>query len=183
MRSASRPVNAVLALVAVVLVCVLGVVLANPANRPAGDSAAAMMGRALTDWDGDATNDETRRHRDVAATARAATLAFLDVDHRDMQPRIEAVLATATGPFAEEYAAQRDDLVRSARQSRSVSRGSVVAVGVSEANASSAVVLVAANATVDNRRTDGEQVRQLRLRLEMQRTDEGWRTAGLEFVR
>ena len=48
----------------------------------------------------------TAAQQDVAGAARAEAVAFLTVDHRDMDPLIDAVLDGATGDFAEQYASQ-----------------------------------------------------------------------------
>ena len=57
---------------------------------------------------GPAVDEElTADQREVAAAARTEALAFLTVDHRNMDPLVDAVLAGATGDFKEQYADQR----------------------------------------------------------------------------
>ncbi len=126
----------------------------------------------------------TDDQRGVAAAARAEALAFLTVDHQDMDPLVDAVLAGATGEFAEEYESQRDTLVREAVRTEAVSTPEVVALGVGDQSGDSATVLVAANSTVTNTSTRGEaQVRYYRLRLQLVRDGERWLTSDVEFVR
>ncbi|GAB3023614.1 hypothetical protein GCM10011376_34950 [Nocardioides flavus (ex Wang et al. 2016)] len=128
--------------------------------------------------------DLTAAQRDVAAAARAEALAFLTVDHEDMDPLVDAVLAGATGDFAEQYEAQRETLVREAVRTEATSVPEVVALGVGDQDADSATVLVAANSTVTNRGTGAEgQVRYYRLRLDLVREDGRWLTDNLQFVR
>ena len=131
------------------------------------------------------TDDElSDAHREVARAARTEALAFLTVDHSDMEPLIEAVLAGATGDFEEQYASQRDELASEAVRTRATSTAEVVALGVGELDADSAVVLLAANSTVANKRTGAEgQVRYYRLRLDLVREDERWLTSDVRFVR
>lgn len=122
--------------------------------------------------------------REVARAARTEAVAFLTVDHQDMDPLIDAVLAGATGDFAEQYAAQRDVLTREAVRTEATSTGEVVALGVGDLDADSATVLVAANSTVTNTRTGPRgQVRFYRLRLDLVREDGRWLTSGVRFVR
>ena len=129
-------------------------------------------------------DDLSTAQREVAAAARAEALAFLAVDHRDMDPLIDAVLAGATGEFAEEYEAQRDRLAREAMRTRATSTGEVVSLGVGEMDDDSATVLVAANSTVTNTSTGNEpQVRYYRLRLDLVREGDRWLTSDVEFVR
>ena len=131
------------------------------------------------------TDDElSAAQREVARAARTEALAFLTVDHTDMEPLIEAVLAGATGDFKEQYASQRDELARETVRTRATSTAEVVALGVGELDADSAVVLLAANSTVANKRTGAEgQVRYYRLRLDLVREDERWLTSDVRFVR
>lgn len=129
-------------------------------------------------------DDLTRAQREVAAAARAEALAFLAVDHTDMDPLIDAVLEGATGDFAEQYAAQRDTLTSEAIRTEATSTGEVVALGVGSLDDDSATVLVAANSTVTNTSTGSEgQVRYYRLRLDLVREGDRWLTSDVEFVR
>lgn len=122
--------------------------------------------------------------REVAAAARAEAVAFLTVDHEDMDAVVDAVLAGATGDFAEQYAAQRDTLVSEAERTDATSTGEVVALGVGDLDDDSATVLVAANSTVTNSGTGAEgQVRYYRLRLDLVREDGRWLTSAVRFVR
>ena len=133
---------------------------------------------------GSVDDDLTASQQEVAAAARAEALAFLAVDHTDMDPLIDAVLAGATGDFAEQYAAQRDTLTSEAIRTEATSTGEVVALGVGALEDDSATVLVAANSTVTNTSTGSEgQVRYYRLRLDLVREGERWLTSNVQFVR
>lgn len=133
----------------------------------------------------ESVDDElTSAQQEVAAAARAEALAFLTVDHTDMDPLIDAVLAGATGDFAKEYAAQRETLTSEAIRTEATSTGEVVALGVGALDDTSATVLLAANSTVSNTLTGDEgQVRFYRLRLDLVREDGRWLTTDVEFVR
>lgn len=133
---------------------------------------------------GSVDDDLTASQQQVAAAARAEALAFLAVDHTDMDPLVDAVLAGATGDFAEQYAAQRDTLTSEAIRTEATSTGEVVALGVGALKDDSATVLVAANSTVTNTSTGSEgQVRYYRLRLDLVREGERWLTSNVQFVR
>ena len=126
----------------------------------------------------------TADQREVAAAARTEALAFLTVDHRDIDPLVDAVLAGATGEFKEQYADQRARLVREAKRTGAISTGEIVALGVGDMDADSATVLVAANSDVSNRRTGDEpQTRYYRLRLDLVRVGDRWLTSNVQFVR
>ena len=126
----------------------------------------------------------TAAQQDVAGAARAEALAFLTVDHRDMDPLADAVLDGATGGFADQYASQREALTSEAIRTKATSTPEVVALGVGDQDDDSATVLVAANSTVTNSSTGDEgQVRYYRLRLRLVREDDRWLTSDLQFVR
>ena len=133
----------------------------------------------------DPVDDElTSAQREVAAAARTEALAFLTVDHTDMDPLIDAVLAGATGDFAEQYESQRDTLTSEAIRTEATSTGEVVALGVGDLDDDSATVLVAANSTVTNTSTGSNgQVRYYRLRLDLVRRGERWLTSDVQFER
>lgn len=126
----------------------------------------------------------TADQREVAAAARTEALAFLTVDHRNMDPLVDAVLAGATGDFKEQYADQRARLVKEAKRTEAMSTGEIVALGVGDMDADSATVLVAANSDVSNNRTGDEpQTRYYRLRLDLVREGDRWLTSNVQFVR
>jgi len=133
----------------------------------------------------DAVDDDlTSAQREVAEAARVEALAFLTVDHTDMDPLIDAVLAGATGDFAEQYESQRDTLTSEAIRTEATSTGEVVALGVGDLHDDSATVLIAANSTVTNTSTGSSgQVRYYRLRLDLVREGERWLTSDVQFVR
>jgi len=125
----------------------------------------------------------TAAQHEVAGAARAEALAFLTVDHRTMDVVVERVLDGATGEFKDQYESQSRRLTREATRTRATSAGEVVALGVSQLGDESATVLVAANSTVTNTRTEEPQVRYYRLELGLVRKDGRWLTRSLRFVR
>lgn len=128
--------------------------------------------------------DLTETQHEIAAAARAEALAFLTVDHEDMDPLVDAVLAGATGSFKEQYESQREMLTNEAVRTEATSTAEVVALGVGGFTDDAGDVLIAANSTVANSKTGPEgQVRYFRLRLSLVREGDRWLTSNLEFVR
>jgi Mce-associated membrane protein len=146
--------------------------------------AGLLTGIVLLAGSADSADEElTAAQQEVAAAARAEALAFLTVDHRTMDVVVERVLDGATGDFREQYESQSRRLTREATRTRATSAGEVVALGVSDLGDDSATVLVAANSTVTNTRTEQPQVRYYRLELGLVREDDRWLTSSLRFVR
>ena len=133
---------------------------------------------------GTVDEDLTETQHEIAAAARAEALAFLTVDHEDMDPLIDAVLAGATGDFKEQYETQRETLTKEAVRTGATSTAEVVALGVGGFTDDAGYVLIAANSTVTNAKTGSDgQVRYYRLRLSLVRDEGRWLTSDLEFVR
>jgi Mce-associated membrane protein len=130
-----------------------------------------------------ADEELTAAHHEVADAARSEALAFLTVDHRTMDVVVERVLDGATGEFRKQYESQSRRLTREATRTQATSAGEVVALGVSDLGDDSATVLIAANSTVTNTRTDEPQVRYYRLELGLVREGDRWLTRSLRFVR
>lgn len=163
-----RLANIALVVVALVLVAACSVFLEDGASAAPGGPRAESL---------------SKDYRVVTKAAREQTLAFLTVDHRDMDPLIAKVLAGATGAFKQQYEKAEVNLKASAQDSRAISTGKVISVGVGDIGDNDAVVLVAADSQVSNKSTKGKaQPRYYRLRLTMVRKGETWLTSNLDFV-
>lgn len=142
------------------------------------------------------TTQAERTSREYDAVTAAATReidAFLHVDYKDMDPLISSVLAGATGEFKAQYDANKVNLKAAAQSAQATSSGKVRAVGISDIDATSAVVFVAADSVVANKSTTrqkatatcphaGSGCRFYRFKLGMQKTADGWKMSKLDFV-
>ncbi len=163
-----RLVNVVLVLLALVLVAATVFFLVKARSDAGGGSRARSV---------------SRQYDVVTSSATKETLAFLTVDYKDMDSRIAQVLAGSTGTFKSQYAAAKSQLKSSAVQSKAVSSGKVLHVGVGDLTSKSATVFVAADSQVTNLSTKGKaQPRYYRLELKLVRSGSHWLTSDLEFV-
>ncbi len=93
------------------------------------------------------------------------------------------MLAGATGTFKTQYEQAKVTLKASAEQSKAMSTGKVLSVGISDIDDTDAVVFVAADSQVTNASTKGKaQPRYYRLKLTMLRKGDKWLTSNLQFV-
>jgi Mce-associated membrane protein len=133
----------------------------------------------------------TDRDLAVQVAATAVTKAFLDVDYKDMDKRIDTVLNLSTGTFRTEYEGASVNLKALAQQSGTVSSGSVRSVGIGDIDDDTAVVYVAA----DRRATDAEtekkrkagqtvadDVKGYRYQLTMSLVNGKWLLSDLKFI-
>ena len=149
-----------------------------------GAALALVLTRADRTQPG-ATEAEQRgeQYVDVTRAASAEVQAFLGIDHELVDAQAETVLDGATGDFKQQYADQLDTLKESARNEESTAVASVLEVGISDIDDTTATVFVAANTEVTSKSTDGEaRTVPWRIRLDMVKEDGRWLTSGLEFV-
>jgi Mce-associated membrane protein len=126
---------------------------------------------------------EQERYGDVLAAARKEVTAFVNIDYRDAQRSIDAVAAGATGDFAKQYDSSAKAVTQLLTRAKSVMDGEVVWAGVVDADRDSASVIVATTGTVANMSTKNKPVaRQFRLKVDLLREDDEWKTSNVEFV-
>jgi Mce-associated membrane protein len=127
--------------------------------------------------------ERAQEFSDIRRAARDETLAFLTIDHTKMDQLTEQVLDGATGSFKKQYQASLKSLKESAATQESFSKGRVNEVGLSEVDADSASVFVAAGSEVRNKGTDGKaENRSWRIKLTMAKEGDRWLVSQLEFV-
>lgn len=153
-----------------------------------GLALGAMLALFLS-HDGEALPVETeaeqrsQQYVDVSRAATAQVQAFLGIDHENLDAQAQAVLDGATGDFKQQYAAELDSLKQSARDQQSTAVATVLEVGISDIDATTARVLVAANTEVTSTSTDGKaRTVPWRIRLDMVQQGGRWLTSGLRFV-
>jgi len=165
---------AVLAVLALLLVGACVVVVISPTAVPGTSKAEQANNRV------DA----------VTAAARQVTSAFLDVDYRDMDPRIAKVLSLSTGTFKNQYDTAKVDLKSQAQAAKAVATGAVRSVGVGDIDSKHAVVYVAAdtkvtNVSIEKDKAAGKTVqdkRYYRFQLSLTRVGDRWLLNDLEFI-
>ncbi len=129
------------------------------------------------------TPEEQDRYGEVKKAAEATARALVNIDYRDPDQSFEAVAATATGTFLDQYKASSDSLVELVTTFESVLTGEVAVSAVDDIDADSASVLVATEGTVTNAQTGGDtQARNFRLQIKLVRVDEKWLANDLVFV-
>ena len=127
--------------------------------------------------------ERAREYADIKRAARAEALAFLTIDHTRMDELTARVLEGATGTFKKQYRASLKSLKESAASQESFATGRVKEIGLSEVDADSASVFVAAGSKVKNKATKGTvQDRSWRIKLTMAEQGGRWLVSNLEFV-
>jgi len=130
-----------------------------------------------------AEKESADQYAAIIKAAKKETVAFLTVDHTNMDEVTGAVLDGATGDFKKEYTTSLDSLKDAAKQQESFATGTVDMAGISEADDDSATVFVSAASDVRNKGTDGKtETRAWRIRLTLNHEGGRWLVSKLEFV-
>ena len=139
-----------------------------------------------------ASSAEKANARDLAVRVAATnvTKAFLDVDYRDMDPRIAKVLDLSTGTFKNQYDTAKVNLKTQSEAAKAVASGAVRYVGIADIDDDTAVVYVAADTTVSNNAIEqdkaaGKQVqdrRYYRFQLNLSKVGARWLLNDLQFI-
>jgi Mce-associated membrane protein len=126
---------------------------------------------------------ERERSGDVLAAARKEIEAFVNIDYTQAQDSIDAVAAGATGDFAKQYDTSTKDVVKILTKAKSVMKGEVLWAGIVDSDDDSASVIVATSGTVANTSTGNKPVaRQFRIKVDLVRKGDAWKTSNVEFV-
>lgn len=130
------------------------------------------------------------RNRDVLTATRRTMTAFLDVDYREIDDQIDAVLARSTGTFKKQYGDARVQYAALTRKGEAVSVGTIREIGITRASDSEALLSVAADSEVSNTATaeaeeKGEKVDKVRVyffQVTMTRVGDDWLMSNLEVI-
>ena len=163
-----RRCNLLLLLLGVVLGAALALLLTRGSEALPGTTEAEQRGQ---------------QYVDVSRAATAEVQAFLGIDHENVDAQARTVLDGATGDFKQQYADELDSLKKSAEDQQSTAVATVLEVGISDIDSTTAKVFVAANTEVTSKSTDGRaRIVPWRIQLDMVREGGRWLTSGLQFV-
>lgn len=147
-------------------------------------AALALVGGifAVRAWQGGGSADGAK-YAEVQRAANRTALALLNIDYRRTGTTIEAVEESSTSEFAKEFANATDGLIELTTEARSVMTAKVIWTGVVRLDEDAATVIVATEGQVRNAQTgDKPAARNFRLKLDLVRQGDRWRTSALDFV-
>ena len=154
--------------------------------------AVAIGGARVLPWKTEALR-ASDANRAVAAAAEQGVDAFLTVDYRDIDDRSARVMELSTGAFRQLYGDRATDLRIATMRARSVTNGTIRAVGVHRVSGDRATVVVAADTVVSSTATRklkatkscpkaGVRCDRFRFLVTLNRVDEQWLMADLAEV-
>lgn len=122
------------------------------------------------------------RDAQYTAAARRGVEALLSIDYNDARTDVQRVIDASTGAFRDDFAKNADDFIKSAQDSRAVSKGSVVAAAVQERTSESAVVALTATSEVNNSNGARNQPRTWRMNVTVAPDGDQVKISKVDFV-
>lgn len=152
----------------------------------------ALGGARVLPWKTDALRS-SEANSAVAEAAERGVHAFLDVDYRDIDNRSARVRDVSTGIFRQQYSVRATDLRIATMRARSVTKGTVHAVGVHRIDGDTATAVVAADTVLSSTATTklkatkscpkaGVRCRHYRFLVTLSRVGERWLMSDLAEV-
>ena len=116
------------------------------------------------------------------AAARQLALDFTTYNYASWDADAQRVLDDSTGQFKQEFAAGSNSVKTEVVTNKATSKGDVKEAAVVSNDKDSAQVLVIVNAVVTNTAAKGGVERRYRIKLDMVRESNRWRTADFQVV-
>ncbi len=124
-----------------------------------------------------------RAHRQAFIdAARNGVVALLSIDHSRAKDDVQHVLDLSTGGFREDFVKGAEDFVKTAEQSKAVTKGSVSGAAVDSVNGDSAVVLLAVVSQVTNANGARQDPRPFRMSVTVSPDGGQLKMSNVEFV-
>lgn len=146
----------------------------------AGVTLLAASGYLL--WGHHLEQREQQRRAAFAAAASQAVVTLMSIDSAKAEDNVRQILDNSTGQFRDDFQAEADDFVKTAQESKAVTKASAQAVAVESMTPTSATVLVTAATTVSNSAGADQQPRNWRLSVDMVEDGQQMKLTKVEFV-
>ena len=145
-------------------------------------TAAALTLTALMLWQHGRVAAQHASDRRFVDAARDGIVALLSIDHGRARADVQRVLDLSTGQFHDEFARSADDFVKTAEDSKAVTKGTVNVAALERVDGDRATVLVAATSEVSNVNGASQDPRPFRISVTVTREGETCKMSDVEFV-
>lgn len=159
-----------------------------PIRRTAGLALAALLTAAavtltaLMLWQHGRVAAQRAEDRRFVDAARDGIAALLSIDHTRARADVQRVIDLSTGQFHDDFARSADDFVKTAEDSKAVTRGSVNVAALERLDGDQGVVLVAATSEVSNVSGARQDPRPFRISVTVTREGQECKMSDVEFV-
>lgn len=124
---------------------------------------------------------DTQREQYIQA-ARQGALNLTTIDWEHAERDVEGILASATGPFREDFANRSPAFIEVVKKARSRSEGRITESALESESGDTAQVLVAVGVSVSNAGAPEQEPRRWRMRMSVQKTGDEMKISQVDFV-
>jgi len=147
-----------------------------------GVLALAVAAAGWSGWRWHSREAAERDHAAAVAAARQFTVDFVSISASTVDADIQRVTSGATGDFAGEYTRGKTQVRAAVVENEVQSQGTVLRAALVSGDTDSAVVLVAADATVRNVKAPQGRPSHYRVKVDLVKEEGRWLVSKLEFV-
>ena len=145
-------------------------------------TAAGLTLTGLMLWQHGQVVAQRAQDRRFVDAAREGVTALLSIDHNSVKADVQRVLDLSAGQFRDDFQSSADDFVKTAVESKAVTKGSISAAALDSINGDRAVVLVAATSQVSNVNGADQDPRPFRISVTVTRDGDTCKMSDVEFV-
>ena len=145
-------------------------------------TAAVVTLTALMLWQHGRVAAQRAEDRRFVDAARDGIVALLSIDHTRARADVQRVIDLSTGQFHDDFSRSADDFVKTAEDSKALTKGSVNVAALEKVDGDQGVVLVAATSEVSNVSGARQDLRPFRISVTVTRAGEECKMSDVEFV-
>ncbi|WP_234825658.1 Mce protein [Mycolicibacter senuensis] len=148
-------------------------------------SAAVIALAGVAGWLGVRTyqsHQEQHQRNVFLQVGRQAALNLTTIRYTDVDADIDRILDSATGEFHDDFQQRSGPFMEVVKRAQTTSEGTVTEAGLESFDSDHAQVLVAVSVQTSDPRTADQQPRLWRMRIGVQKVDDGAKVSNVEFV-
>jgi Mce-associated membrane protein len=128
-------------------------------------------------------SDQGQQQRELfLRVGRQAAVNLTTIDHAQADADVQRILDSAAGTFHDDFQTRAPAFVDVVKQAQSKSEGTVTAAGVETESADQAEVLVAVSVKTSNAGAPEQEPKAWRMRISVQKVDDGAKVTNVRFV-
>jgi Mce-associated membrane protein len=146
-------------------------------------AASALLGASgYLYWQHQNVEREQQRRAEFAAAAGQAVVTLMSINSSTVQDDVQRIIDNSTGAFRDDFRQSAEEFVEVAKESKAVTKATVVGTAVEAMTHDSAVVLVTAATTITNSAGANEQPRTWRLSVDVTNDAGHIKMSKVDFV-
>jgi serine/threonine protein kinase len=114
--------------------------------------------------------------------AKQFTVDMTSLSYQDPDSGVQRVLDESTGQFHDDFASRSSDFKQTIIQSKAVTQGTITGAGLESINGTTAEVLITATSKITNNNGAADEPRTWRLRVQVEKIGDAYKTSKVDFV-